>query len=512
MSRQSRASLQFSVVAVALVIGLSAFLHAPTWTALVQRWTTLIETDGHGFLISLIALGMALAYARRLNVQPNCRWRWVSLAVAVSASVVWALGYLTNIMLVQAVAVPAVLVGAVVAIFGLRGAKSILFPLLFLYFATPIWGVLSGPLQNLTIAVVDWFLSVLSIPALIDGHLVQISSGTFHIESGCSGLHFFVVGFALSVLYSHLCLGRWRSIILLVSATLIQAMLANWIRVAAVIYAGHVTEMQHYFVTVDHYYFGWYLFIAMLVPIYFLGSYLEKSDIRSGQNTDRRREESIAANQQGKVKPVWLVAAFATIVTIPAGAYALTMARANQAIVEIEMPTVLDGWTWAEADLIRWDPEFPGASYELCGEYRSEEGDVYVYANYYTRQSQGAELVGSASTLFHPKDARVLSSELVELPISESGTALAVRDIVLHKSGVRQVALSWYHVDGVRLARRMDVKIQELRALFTKSGPSGIVAIKADCDQDCDREIEILDRFLFDNFATISRSVMAGAE
>jgi exosortase/archaeosortase family protein len=61
----------------------------------------------------------------------------------------------------------------------------------------------------------------------------------------------------------------------LVAVSLAVAMIGNWLRVFFVIYAGYLTDMQHFLVQVDHYYFGWGIFILLMAPVFWFARRFE---------------------------------------------------------------------------------------------------------------------------------------------------------------------------------------------------------------------------------------------
>ena len=91
----------------------------------------------------------------------------------------------------------------------------------------------------------------------------------FEIAGGCSGLHFFIVA-PPSRCSTANCTGTdSRTRVKLVALAIALAMLTNWIRISIIIVAGHLTDMQHYLVSGEHYSFGWAVF-AVAMAIYFL--------------------------------------------------------------------------------------------------------------------------------------------------------------------------------------------------------------------------------------------------
>ncbi len=141
--------------------------------------------------------------------------------------------------------------------------------MLFLYFAFPVWELISAPLQSLTALVSLWLTQMVGIPVAMDEYVIHIPEGWFEIAGGCNGLHFFIVALGIATLHGEIDRDDWRSRLLLLAIAGTLALVTNWLRVFIIIVAGHLTNMQHFLVKVDHYYFGWFLFaFALLFYVY----------------------------------------------------------------------------------------------------------------------------------------------------------------------------------------------------------------------------------------------------
>ncbi len=482
-------------VTAILVVTLGLLVYFPTWVSLEGRWHTLSETDSHGYLIVAISLFLIFRYSARANNGSTDDFRGVALLAMVVASLGWLLAYFANVLLVQAAVLPAIVLLAVIAMLGYPAARPFVFPVLFLYFATPVWSAFIVPLQEGTISVVSWFLVCIQVPALVDGEMVYLPSGAFRIESGCAGLHFVVVAFALSALYGYLYFNRHRSRALFAGIAVLAAIVVNWIRVATIIVAGYATDMQHYLVSVDHYYFGWVLFGAMLIPLYFIAQTIEGRDRLA---LARRPVESRAKEPERRNVPPRFVSVVLLFCAMPAFGYMIDSASEARPGAAINAPSVLGDWVWLPGNSPNWSPKFPGVQSELSGEYRRGEDDIHFYANHYARQSQGKELIGANSRLLALSDVRVVSTEIVspDWPGANGRQVGYRRTIAAHRTGVQQIVISWYQVGGDRYVSRVDVKLFELLARIRGNSGSGIVAFKMDCASNCGKEDLILTAFV----------------
>ena len=269
---------RFPIVAGSLSALPLLVMLAFVWPELHKFWIS-SDAYSHGYLVLAIACWLVFRELRDgppIRLQPS----WLGCgALAVSVAALLA-GHAADVLSIQQLALPAVPLATVWALAGWNSAQRFWVPSAYCIFAIPIWDLINEPLRALTTVVVSQLTYLAAIPAFIQGNTIQIPSGTFEVEGGCSGLRYFIVAGALAGLYGQLIYRRWGPRVALLGVAAAIALVANWIRVFVIITAGYLTEMQHYLVTVDHYYFGWALFLVAMVPL-FLFARPEKGSIRT---------------------------------------------------------------------------------------------------------------------------------------------------------------------------------------------------------------------------------------
>jgi exosortase len=460
------------LLGVWILIAVIAVIYWPTVAAYSAAWTDLDNRgSAHGFLIALMCF--ALLYVRRKEVAaPLTAVSPVAYIALASLSFAWVVAYRASIQTAHELLFPIILWAAIYAVFGARVARSCLFPVGFLYFALPFWGLFNGVFQALTISATHIILQVFGLPVHFQGNLVRIPEGTFAIEGGCSGLHFIVIGLAIAAYYGALYRdsARQRVQLLLLAGAL--ALLTNWIRVSVVIAAGHFTNMQSYLVRVSHYEFGWAVF-AVAMAIFFLVA----SRIPAGS----RETESppAAADLKSQARP-WLgtALAFAAVALGPACAWA--SARADRtASAPPSLPVSVPGWSGPLTPASNWHPKFIGADRERLSTYRRGAAEVTWYQADYAFQRQGRKLLGFNNSILGLHELTVVDDDtargagrFVDLKLQDTDGAQSLLWYV-YKVGTREMtsglyAQLWY---GVRsLAAPVD---------------SRVMAFRAECKPDC---------------------------
>ena len=216
------------------------------------------------------------------------------------------------------------------------------------------------------------------------------------------------------------------------------ALLANWLRVYTVIEAGYLTDMHHYLVSVSHYWFGWGVFALALFAFFWLSTWfpavplLLQHDDTSVPAPPRRPELTGVA-----------VAAL-LLVVFPVLSAAL---RRSQPLPPVDVSALIQPqspWSYALGSFDSfWMPVFRGADQSMHTVLESRAGTkAEVFAVGYREQRQGAELVGSSSTLFgaHLKPG-------ARQPM-DSGAGSFMESQARDPLGTRSLIWSRYEIDG----------------------------------------------------------------
>ncbi len=462
-------------------LAVAALGMAPAFVSLWPKWWDSF-TYSHGLLIVAISLWLIWRQRGLIN-NATTEKGWWAIPPLLAALFLWTLSFAASVEIGVEAMLPAVLWLTVAAVFGLTIARRLAFPIGFLYFAIPTWDFINGALQGATVSAVDGILDLLRVPAWIQGNSVQIPSGSFEIAGGCSGLHFFIVALAISALYGHLYYRRFLNKGLLLGIAALFALLTNWLRVASIIIAGHLTEMQSFLVRVDHYYFGWVLFGLMLIPFFYLARSIELSDAKAEQSIDL--ESASASSMQSRMN-TGFVAGICLILLLPALIWGQSLARHPESMI-INLPAVA-GWQGPLTVDVSWQPHYPGASGEALMAYRQAGIEIDVYANWYVNQTQGRELIGSGNDIAGRSVWRKVSAGRASIVLNAGGQA-DVREVVLqsNKQGKRLVWY-WYQVGSRSLVSPVKAKLwQGWQAMWGDAG-AGLVTFSMVCGSDCAAE------------------------
>ncbi|MFB3777568.1 MAG: exosortase/archaeosortase family protein [Bryobacteraceae bacterium] len=251
----------------AAVAWFGAFLllcYAPVLLRLVRQWID-DEDMGHGFFVPIVA-GYIIWQKREelLSERPSPTW-WGLLLVAWGALQLLVATLGAELFLARTAFLIS-LIGVVLTLAGFRILRRIAYPLFLLLFMVPIPAILYSqitfPMQLFASQVADWALSVLGIPVLREGNILELASQRLNVVEACSGIRSLLSLSFLSLVYAYFFDKKvWMRAVLLV-ATLPIAIIANASRVTL---TGLVSEYDAELARgVFHYASGWVIFMIAL--------------------------------------------------------------------------------------------------------------------------------------------------------------------------------------------------------------------------------------------------------
>lgn len=459
---------------VAIVLGVTALvalLYWPTTETLIRVWS---DTENlsytHGALIVGLFVWLVFRQRARLLAAPLDRHPSTLFALA-AAGILWLVAFRAGIEIVTQLVLPVLGWLGVRMLLGRQAASVCAFAFAYLYFAVPIWDFGNDALQYLTVGAVRIMLALAGIPAYVEGNLVHIPDGVFEIAGGCSGLHFFVVATAIGALYGEVHGDRPRSRLLLLVIAAVLAVICNWIRVFAIIAAGHYTHMQHALIQQGHYYFGWQVF-AVTMLIYFLIARRLPLESRAGQAD---------MSDVVSVRPILRFAPFVVALLAAAPLWAMATTRQPAGTIADErfaLPAVSEEWTAIRGTPTEWQPRFAGADFIDAVTYRGQGHTIEAYTAVYLIQAQGKELVSYDNAVNG-------SLSLVRSGRGETPWGPMNEWLVTGSQGMDSLIWFRYEVDGLRTASGIASQLYYGINALMRAPVARVVALRTDCRPDC---------------------------
>lgn len=493
---QDRATAPRNTLASAGLIAAAVLVYWPSSAALWNYWRNDNHSGAHGLLVVALSAWLLFRARDRLTA---CRPQPSALAcVALCAtSISWLVFWRAGIQELHLLLLPVLMEVAICAALGWSAALIVAFPIGFLYFSVPAWGIFGRPLQDLTIWAVGWMAPLIGVPARIQGDVVVLPGvGLIEIASSCSGVNFFTIGLAVAALLGELESASLRRRALLLAVLGALALVANWLRVLIIVDAGYTTQMRHILVSRSHYMFGWVLFTVVIVASVWLLARTPGSSTRARPSFDRHLDAT-----------AWsmYVLALIALVAMPLAVYALIPALDQSARpVAFAAPAGRGGWRGPFRDGSNWRPDFVGPHSQWTFVYQGpRDQSVEMVAIGYPVQGQGYELVNEENALFGASaNLDTVAENTVTL-----GQQSYIETVVADDHGRRMLVWSVYDIGGhpfaTPLLSQLWYGVRSLR------GPpySMLFAFRASCTPSCGSARETLQSFARNMTAPFLRSV-----
>jgi exosortase len=276
-----------SWVSIAWFTALLVAAYFPILKFLVHQWSV-DENVGHGFFVPLVAA--YVAWKRREEMRAlEFKPAWWGVGVMLWGAAQGYFGMLGAELFLQRTAVLISLLGVLLVLGGTPLVRVLAFPLLLLPFMIPIPSVIYNqitfPLQMFASRVAEACLSLIGIPVLRDGNILELASQKLSVAEACSGIRSLLSLSFLSLVYAYFFDNRvWMRWVLLISTAPI-AILANAGRVTITgILSQYDPELAHGFF---HSLEGWIIFLTALVMLAGLHSLITHVCKRTAMETTR---------------------------------------------------------------------------------------------------------------------------------------------------------------------------------------------------------------------------------
>jgi exosortase A len=475
-------SLRVGALPVLLLAALVAVLYWPSLAALLRVWGSDRGTYSQGYLIAAVSLWILVMRGR----ETSARWQpsLYILPVILGLGFLWLIGARAGIQTAEALLLPLILWVAIRASFGAVVARACIFPCVFLVLAIPVWDPLSAPLQTITTHAAAAILALAQVPTRVTGNFIHINAGTFEVASGCSGLGMLLVGLATAGLYGEMQRQPASRRLMLFALAAALSVLANWLRVAGIIYAGYLKGMNTSLVR-DHYGFGWVVFAIMLIGFFPLARRLASAPEAPGFHATPGVQTTAGH---------FLVAAVLILATLAFGpVWQLAADGREPPQVTADLPQdPSSNWTGPRAAPQGWAPQFPGADAQRIGVYLRGQQRITAFTAAYAVQRHAKKLVGYGveildedETLLSQKRIDVAGQPLAEIEAESPGDRHAI--VWLRYSvGARHFTSGW----GAQLRYGWDSLLGSPR--------SSVMLLRAQCDGDCAAARSSLTKFVTD--------------
>ena len=489
----------FALIGAALLLPL--LLYFPTAASIVAIWER-SETFAHGFVI--VPISAWLMWRRRAELQNLAVAPfWPALLLLAVCGIAWLLGNVGGVSIVQQFALAAMLPLSVLAVAGLRIARVLAFPLLFLLLGVPFGEVFIDPLIALTADFTVDAVRASGIPVFREGNSFSLPTGNWSVVEACSGVRYLISSFTLGCLYAYLSYRSARSRALFVLCSILVPIAANALRAYSIVMIGHWSGMT-LAVGVDHLIYGWVFFGIVMFLLFWVGSFW-----REDRPAPPPVPAAAALTWPSPARTAAVAAAVAFSLALwPLSASYLARPAAN-AHAAVSLDAYAPAWQPA-ARATGWQPQFEGASAALHQSYLHGGHTVALDVLFYRSPPAGTELISSRNRLVASEGQRGWRQQTPATRTEVIGERrIALREVVLFaNSGAKTLVWHWYWIDGVATASPYTGKMLQVRQkLLSQRDDGAVVLVSAPFDEHPETARAALRAFLAANLAPLENAL-----
>jgi exosortase A len=504
--QQASTARPWLIAGLAFVLALAGLILVLWDTSLsfVEVWSG-GETYSHGFIILPISLWLVWQKRKelaRVTPQPTS----VPLLLVAGAGLVWVVGDLVGVLLVEQMGMVLMLIAACIGIVGWRLSVYLAFPLLFLLFAVPMGEELIPPMMEFTATFTVEALRLTGIPVYREGLWFVLPTGSWSVVEACSGVRYIIASVTLGFLYAYISYqSLWKRLLFILVSALVPV-LANGVRAYVIVLIGHFSDMK-LATGVDHLIYGWVFFGLIMLLLFWIGGFWQE------EHAPITPDGSSPASTPGMTRQL-LPAVGAVAIAFGALALAkLASAPNDLQRSDLAMPIPSAGWSVQKGDGgLR--PTHLATDFLLQHAYRRGDASVALFVAFYPNQRQGQEAVAKRNAVVGDDRLRQQVSLLPPVSPDIAGGPGQVNQFSLTRraNGYQTEKLlvwQWHRIAGKEIAGRYASKIHEIQARLLEGRSDGAwIAIATPMTgEDTGTAQARLSAFLEDMYPAIERSM-----
>ncbi|SPP66218.1 VPLPA-CTERM-specific exosortase XrtD [Nitrospira lenta] len=453
----SKLLLGFSAVLATVSLG---YLYFESLVFLFNHW---IGSDdySHGMFVPFISLFLIWQSQHRIAAA-GITSSWWGLTIVVTGLLLYLVGELATLYVLQHLSLWIVLVGLVIGAIGVKASRTIAFPLFYLLTSIPLptffYAGLSSQLQLWSSALGVGCLQLVGVTAFREGNVIDLGPVQLQVVEACSGIRYLLPLTSLALLCAYLFKDRmWKRITLVLSSIPIS-ILVNGFRIGMI---GVLVEWygQGASEGFAHLFEGWVLFMAslglLILEMWILARIGSNDGTVSLQDRfswiDRSPTSSSAFASSSVLASRALPSAylFSVGLLIPVAVASSFLSQRIEVPPDralfVDFPLHIEEWTGTSLsleqqyiDALRFD------DYALV-EYRHDSSQpVTFYSAYYRSQRKGQSAHSPQSCL--PGGGWEISSlkNLDFAPVSGTTHTLHANRVVIEKGHQKQIVLYWF--------------------------------------------------------------------
>jgi len=445
----------------AVLAGVIAFVFKDCIALIVGEWNR--EEYSHGWLIPLVTGYLIWQEKHKLSlIKPQ--GSWVGVMIAVFAMLLFLLGELSTLYIIEEYALVILIFGIVLAIEGKQRFKLIWVPLVMLFFMIPLptflYRSLSADLQLISSSLGVDMIRLCDISVNLQGNVIDLGTYQLQVVEACNGLRYLFPLMSLAFICAYFFKGVfWKRAIIFLSSMPITIFMNSFrIAIIGVLVEYWGIDMANGFL---HDFEGWAIFMlclaVLLVEMWLLAKIPPTANNPPAHHPAAPEQR---AHETAKTSGGWAQSLTIGLLLTFCGVTAASIDNRQEIKPErshfIDFPTRIADWHARRQimekkyrDVLKFDDYF------MADFSDSTHSPVNLYVAYYESQRKGSSIHSPRSCI--PGGGwRIQSVSTESLNINAS--PIQANRVLIQKGKIRQLVYYWFDQRGRNLTNEYLVK------------------------------------------------------
>ena len=481
-----------------------AIYRETAWSMVTIWWDS--DTFAHGFVILPIS---AFLVWRKRHELAMLQPKPVSYGPAVLAvpGLIWLLGYISDVQVVQQFCFVATIILLVWTLLGWEVAKLLAFPLGYLLFAVPFGKFLVPYMIEFSAVFAIAALRLTGVPVFADGTSFSTPGADWVVLEVCSGMRYLIAALVVGTLYAYLTYRSQIRRLVFVLITIVFTFFASGMRVYIIVMIGHFIDMR-YAKGFDHLFIGWIFFGIVMLLLFWMGSLWHEDE---SQVPADNPEPDMDRQAGGVTRSRFIITGIASLLVLsvwPAAGSWINSRTDSTIEASLPVPVASAGWSLSPQLVDDWVPYYLGFDAEVHQTYQKDGRKVGVYLPYYQAQRQGAELINDRNKILETSREVWRKGGQENTAITVSGQRINALQTRLRSNRGNLLVYHWNWFDGTYMSSPHLAKLLEAKnKLLGRQLPAAAIIVYTDYLEDSDDAARAIQSFINDMLHEIERSL-----
>ena len=494
-------SPHFTLISIIFIIFLVPVVFFNTTLAMVDVWTT-NETFTHGFLIFPISIWLVWKKRNELNsitINPEPR----VFALLLPVLILWMVARIVDVQIVQQISLISLIPVLIWLVLGRAALQTVLFPILFLYFAVPLGQSLIPAMMEFTANFTVFLVNLVGIPIYQDGLYFTLPTGNWSVVEECSGVRYLIASVALGTIYAYTSYDSLLKRFIFVVFAVSVPVLANGLRAFGIVIIGHLSGME-LATGVDHLVYGWVFFGIVIFLMFYIGSFWWDPIQDPAQHNEKKIDSSHVRTNSSKVFLSAVISIFLLFSARLSANYIASPISTSDSTIQLALPDNFEEWQFDRSLTYDWNPIFNHPDAKLAMSYRFGDEVVQIDIGYFRAQRENAEAISSMNRITNPYEGDWKITHSSELQYQN----ILVSEYEIRRNDSKLLVWSWYKIGAFETPNPVIAKFYEAyNKILLRREDASLITLTTQLSDDKSRSRQSLLRFWNTAKSSISQNL-----